>query len=74
MSVLSVTSAALALARKAAGTPADSRGAEFEGQLADLLVHLSVLKAQCVMLMDENLALKRTTAGAADEPIVVGGG
>jgi hypothetical protein len=74
MSVLSVTSAALALARKAAGTPAASRGAEFEGQLADLLVHLSVLKAQCAMLMDENLTLKRNTAVEADEPVLVSAG
>ncbi len=72
MSVLSITSVAIALARKAAGTPAATGDAELGGQLDDLVIHLSQLRNHCVLLMDENRTLRRT-AGEADEPCVVVG-
>ncbi|MBN9521460.1 hypothetical protein J0H58_23560 [bacterium] len=71
MSVLSITSVAIALARKAAGTPAATGDAELGGQLDDLVIHLSQLKAHCALLVDENRTLKRTAGGDADEPRVV---
>ncbi len=68
MSVLGITSAAITLAQKAARTATATRDAELEGQLADLVVHLAVLKAQCAVLVDENTTFR---AGPAWVPPVV---
>ena len=58
MSVLGITSAAISLAQKAAQTASATRDAELEGQLADLVIHLAVLKAHCAVLVDENVTLR----------------
>jgi hypothetical protein len=73
MSVLGITSAAISLAQKAARSASATRDAELEGQLADLVIHLAVLKAHCAVLVDENLALRAGPGGDAAEasPVVV---
>lgn len=45
MSVLRITSAAISLAQQASRSAAAARDAELHGCLADLMVHLGVLKA-----------------------------
>lgn len=65
MSVLRITSAAIDLARRAAQTASTTRDAELEAQLADLVVHLVVLKSQCAILSEEIRTLRE---GILDEP------
>jgi hypothetical protein len=65
MSVLRITSAAIDLARRAARTASTTQDAELEGQLADLVVHLVVLKSQCAILSEE----VRTLRGGMSEGV-----
>ena len=82
MSVIRIASAAMALAREAARSAATSHDDELECQLADLVVHLSVLRSQCAALHAENLTLRAVTdvvvpnaadRGDADPVRIVGG-
>lgn len=47
MSVSRITTAAMSLARQAARSASDARHGELEAILADLIVHLGVLRDQC---------------------------
>jgi hypothetical protein len=79
MSVIGIASAAIALAREAAArSAATAHDDELEGQLADLVVHLSVLRSHCAALHTENLTLRAAPpagsgADEADPVRVVGG-
>ncbi len=68
MSVVRITSAAISLAQQAARSASAVRDAELESQLADLVIHLAMLKNQCAVLLDENLTLR---GGLGVEPTAV---
>jgi hypothetical protein len=68
MSVIGIASAAIALAREAARSAATAHDDELEGQLADLVVHLSVLRSHCAALHTENLTLRAAPPSAGADP------
>lgn len=67
MSVLGITSEAIAIARTAARSASASRDTALEGQLTDLVIHLAELKVLCAVMLDENLTLRNGAVGQYDE-------